>query len=256
MKRKNLDERLPFASSQGLGLEILDLTDPGVVHDDWQGMLRTYRDALQGFRGRRSIHGPFFDMYLNSADPEVRRVAERAYDRTLRVAEELAADDVIFHSNLLPMIKEDVYVEGWVNRHVEFWRAAVEGTTLTIALENLWDPVPELLARVVDGVGSARFGLCLDIGHCFNHSPVPAVDWIRALRDRIKMVHVSDSNGRDETPLAVRKGAIPWDPICEALATECGQPDVGLEVESLAEMTESLDRMRQDGLYPFQPTRA
>ena len=251
VKRKNLEERLEFASSNGLGLEILDLTDPGVVYDDWREMLRTYLKALKGFTGRRSVHGPFLDMYLTSMDPEIRRIAQAAYQQAFLVAEELHADDIIFHSNLLPMIRDEPYVRGWVNGHIAFWSSAVDTTKVDIALENLWDREPELLRQVVDGVGSERFGICLDIGHCFNHSAVDPVEWIRALGRRVKVVHVSDRSGTDETPLVIGDGAIRWDAVCQAVAEECGGPDVGLEVESLPDMRQSLDRMRRDGLYPF-----
>ena len=64
---------------------------------------------------------------------------------------------------------------------------ATQGTT--IYLENVEDQNPEVLAKVLEGIGSPKVRCCLDVGHAhFGGSNVPVREWVNVLGNLIKQV--------------------------------------------------------------------
>ena len=61
-----------------------------------------------------------------------------------------------------------VYFPEWyVEQSVLFWREFLRQLPqdMTVALENVMEPQPRLLAEIARQVDDPRLGLCLDIGH-------------------------------------------------------------------------------------------
>ncbi len=85
-----------------------------------------------------SVHGPFLDLYLNSPDAAIRRVAAERIGQALTVADELRLQFVVFHTNWLPMLRWPAYSERWVEFHVRFWAEVVDEHETTVVLENMW----------------------------------------------------------------------------------------------------------------------
>ena len=76
---------------------------------------------------------------------------------------------------------------------------------------------PEELLRYLDELDSEWFVACLDVGHALVVHQSPA-DFARKLRDRIKLLHLHDSDGyRDSHTLPYLGGYGNWDEITSAL---------------------------------------
>ncbi len=69
----DLAEYLPVVRRHSLGLELQEFSEPGVLDNDWRGLLDHYQQALDGFAGMLSMHGAYID--LVSGSPDMRLVA-------------------------------------------------------------------------------------------------------------------------------------------------------------------------------------
>lgn len=126
----------------------------------------------------------------------------------------------------------------WKNKQLDFERNMTEFSKLTPTLkefgvkngvENMfsWDAdtgrnchtgcsTTEDMIRYLDGLNDRdAFCNCLDIGHMNIHSINPA-DTIRALGDRLELVHVHDNNGITDQHNPIGMGITDWDDVAKA----------------------------------------
>jgi sugar phosphate isomerase/epimerase len=101
-----------------------------------------------------------------------------------------------------------------------------------LVFENLWDPQPEIVKDVIEGVNSENFKALLDTGHVNIFSKAPIEKWIETLRDHLAYVHLSDNNGESDDNLAPGEGNIRWERFFDALKSYGLKPRICLEVEA------------------------
>jgi sugar phosphate isomerase/epimerase len=204
LNKEAYDARTELAEEYGFGLSITDFAHP----DE-----RTDVDALcdwyeqQGVQAE-TMHGPFKDIYIHSDDPDVAAVAKQRVRTTLRIADALDIPLVIFHTNILPQIREPSYHDAWVERNMTFWKEQLTYHNCTVALENMWDRSPTALKQVVSNVD--KLGACLDIGHWNVFSDTSLESWFTALGDNILYVHLNDNHGTRDAGLPIGQGSIDW----------------------------------------------
>ena len=127
----------------------------------------------------------------------------------------------------------------WNNKQLDFERNMTEFTKLAPILkefsvkngvENMftWDAdsgrncqtgcsTTEDMIRYLDGLNDREaFCNCLDIGHMNIHQINPA-DTIRALGDRLELIHAHDNNGNTDQHNPIGMGIIDWNDIASAL---------------------------------------
>jgi sugar phosphate isomerase/epimerase len=127
----------------------------------------------------------------------------------------------------------------WRNKELDFERNMTEFAKITPILkefgvkngvENMftWDPesgrncqtgcsTTEDMIRYLDGLNDRdAFCNCLDIGHMNIHQINPA-DTIRALGDRLEIIHAHDNNGNTDQHNPIGLGIIDWDDVVKAL---------------------------------------
>lgn len=71
----------------------------------------------------------------------------------------------MIHGGFVPQV---YFPEWYVEQSVLFWRELLAELPpdMTIALENVMEPEPLLLADIARQVDDPRLGLCLDVGPC------------------------------------------------------------------------------------------
>jgi sugar phosphate isomerase/epimerase len=174
-----------------------------------------------------TVHAPFMDMAPGGIDPLIQQATLMRFAQTSVLAGRLSAEAIVVH----PGYDENRYwkdIEGFVTRSVEMWTRLLELTKesgCVIALENIFEKEPGILRRVVDGVGSQRFGICFDTGHFNMFSKAPLAEWMDALGGKIVELHLhnnygehDDHNGMtsgtfDFTQLFAKLGEMGVDPI-------------------------------------------
>jgi sugar phosphate isomerase/epimerase len=245
------DQTVRYAIENGFDLEFIHLADP-VALDRFDGReAQRLLRRLTGHAGRRWLHGPFLDLYINSPDERIRQVSEQRIEQCLRAAELLGIERVIFHTNHLPCTTRDAYTVRWRECSIAFWSRMCSRFSGMVLLENMWDDRPELLRGVLDGV--PLLAACLDTGHANVFSTVPLAEWIRVLADRLSYVHLSDNHSTADDALPPGDGTIDWEKFNTAMATYAPNAAVmvGMDTGGLAATRVAVQRMRDRGIHPF-----
>lgn len=245
-RRPAIAPSIALARDYGVGIEIQVYGyNPDLLDGDWPSLVAQHRQLLKGFQWEISLHGAFYDMSSASEDPQIVRVTRERYLLCLRIAAELGARHVVFHANYLPWVRNADYLRRWTRRQAEFWgniAPEAERLGIVIALENMWEPNPDIIGRVLERVNSPFVAACLDIGHTYLYSdslPLPA--WTARLKDRIVHCHINNHRGKEDEHLAldVAEGVIDYSAVLPLLFS-LSSPLISLEIDRLKDQERSL----------------
>lgn len=222
-----------------LGVESIEFSI-GYCLDKWQESLDSYRHRLEAMNYQSlSVHGPFLDLNPSSNDTLIRKVTRERFQQAYDAAVALKADKIIYHTCFVPRVN---FLEGWTDLIVPFWEEflADKDEGIQIHLENVFDPVYELIWEVVERVNHPAFSICLDLGHANHASKFPVTEWIERLGPRIGHIHIHDNNGIRDEHLAVGDGIIDWDKVGPALRHHCPNASYTIENSRLEDARKTL----------------
>ena len=170
---------------------------------------------LRDFSGILSIHGPIYDINVVSLDPEIRRVSRHRYRQAIQVARAMDARYLILHSQWTPIYPAANASQLWLDSIVAYWRELfpelLEGSNLTVLLENFLDPTPDMLLKTLSQVDSPYLRACLDTGHVNIFSSLPLTDWVRALSGYLSYIHAHNNGGQVDSHDAFDEGVLDMD---------------------------------------------
>ena len=230
-----------LARENGLGLEIAafcyapNLEDPAVlsaVRADMAGLHRFW------------LHAPFAELHPCAIDPLVRDIAAQRYRQTVAMARRLGIRRIVIHDGYVPFV---YFPEWFVEQSVRFWRDFLPEVPqdMTIALENVMDDGPDMLAAIMEGVNDPRLGVCLDVGHANTTvSKTPPLDWIAPLSPWLRHVHIHNNFGEWDLHNPLGEGNIPMEQVLDALLTQC--PAATFTIENM-NCAPSLDWLAAQG---------
>ena len=187
-----VDRTAPVAKEYGMGLEIAEFCVAENLDEK-----RPEADAE--VRRKMAVvpdiilHAPYNELCPCAIDSRVREVAAFRFDQAYQAALEYGAPKMVIHAGFVPI----TYYPGYfVNESVKFWRRFLETHPADIiyCLENVTEPEPSYLTRIVDGVDDPRFRMCLDIGHA-NITGTPPEQWLEECGTRISHLHIHDNFG-------------------------------------------------------------
>ena len=246
--QRDITRHYELAQAHGAGLELqvygydTDLLDSG-----WRELLDQHRALLKDFEGELAIHGAFLNLSPASVDRRVRALTRERYMLNLDIAAGLGARTVVFHTDFLPIVRNPAYRPDWTERQVEFWGPMAEeaaGRGVRIALENMWEPEPDVIGDVLDRVDSPHLCACLDVGHFYLFSDyLPLERWIKQISHRLVHCHLNNHRGffDEHLPLDFPGGVIDYQrdvlPLLRALPT---LPSLVLEMDELEYLERSL----------------
>jgi sugar phosphate isomerase/epimerase len=248
---RSFDEFLTCAKQGGHNLEIACFADPNVLDGNWREVLEDHRRKLRHFEGTISLHGPFLGLYIHSRDSKIRAVARDRILQGMEIAKGLGGKYVVFHGNFIPLIGQESYKRNWIAQNADFWSEILEMYDVTVLLENLWEPGPELFREVLEKVSSPRLKICFDTGHASIFSKVPFENWLSVLGDSIAYMHVNDNDGEVDDELAPGEGNINWREFSDLIEKHRIAPNIVFEVGTLEKTIQSIEYFRRQGIYPF-----
>ena len=222
-----------LARAHGLGLEIAEFCTAWNLEEHWQETEASVRQKLAGIP-RRVLHGPYNELFPCAIDPRARELARLRYRQALAAAVHFGADKVVLHGGYNPWLYYPVWYR---EQSAQFWREFAweipEG--ITLCLENVLEPEPELLLDIVRAADSPRLGLCLDVGHVNAYSPVPVSQWIDRYGSRLRHLHMHNNDGSADTHSPVREGTLDIPAIAARAKAVSPEATFTLELPQAAE---------------------
>ncbi len=214
----SFDQVLPLAKKYGLGLEFQEFTKPENLDqpDDLVSLIRERTKDLPEI----SMHGPFSELAPASRDPWVRQVAEKRFQQAYEIAQKTGARHLILHSGFVPKTYPQ---ETWILNTYNYWMEFLKDkqTPGLIHIENVYEDdftaLQELVDRVNDAWHAEFLSICLDIGHVNANSSKSLDQWINALGDRIRYVHLHNNGGVLDDHWRLDKGTINMSNVLEFL---------------------------------------
>lgn len=205
-----------LALQHGLGLEMADFCTAWNLDVDLEQNEKAARDAMAGL-DRFWFHAPFAELCPAAIDPKVRAVTMERYRQALAVALGFGIRRLVIHSGFIPL----VYFPQWfVEQSVIFWREFLRDAPkdITIALENVMEPGPEMPVEIARQVNDCRFGLCLDLGHANTRiSETPPSDWIKPMTPWLRHVHLHNNLGDMDLHSDLGTGSVPMQEALDRL---------------------------------------
>jgi sugar phosphate isomerase/epimerase len=240
-----------YAGKTGYDFEVIDFAFPNILDSEYISVVKRYKAESRFPEKIIGMHGAFLDLYINSPDPAIKKVAQERIVRNLEIAKDLNIQYVAFHTNFLPMIEKESYYRNWVNAHVDFWKEIVEKFKITVLLENMWDKKPDGIAEVIEKVNSPYLKVLFDTGHANVFSKVPIKNWFEKLGKNIVYIQLNDNMGDGDSELPAGKGSVDWKEFDSLVKQHCDTPLVCLEVKDLNWVKETVEYLKKNSIYPF-----
>ena len=135
----------------------------------------------------------------------------------------------MIHGGFVPQV---YFPEWYVEQSVLFWREFLRQLPqdMTIALENVMEPQPRLLADIARQVDDPRLGLCLDVGHANTFvSRVPPVEWVAPMAPWLRHVHLHNNAGHDDLHDPLGQGTLAMEQVLDTILELCPAATFTLE---------------------------
>lgn len=214
------------ARQYGLGVEIAEFCTAWNMDRELPTVEKTLEETLTGI-SRRVLHGPFNELFPCAIDLKARELAQFRFSQAAALAREYGAAKLVLHGGFNPQM---YYPQWYVEQSILFWREFLtklpEG--LTVCVENVLEPTPDMLLDIVRGVEDSRLRLCLDVGHVNAYSKIPAKTWIEESGEYLSHLHIHNNDGTWDTHSALYEGTLP---IRELLEIAMGQEGVTATLE-------------------------
>lgn len=190
--RDEADKVYRLAEEFNLGIEILGFIEPYKIND-YNGKINLTKEKLSNIT-KRSMHGPFLDLFPASQDPEIVQVVKKRFLDAYETAKILNAKHLILHAGF---IQKAFFPDSWLENCAIFWKDFLSdvGDDIEIHIENVCEDDYSLIGELIKTVNNPIFSACLDIGHVNVNSSKTLEDWIKGLNDNIRYVHLHNNDG-------------------------------------------------------------
>lgn len=238
---KQIEGKLSFLAENKLNLEI---------QLNWESAERFPEPLLEKTLAWKrdtaseiTIHSPFMDMVPGGVDPLMREGTLKRLHQSAVLAKRFEASAMVVHPGYDEM-RYWMDTEGFVRRSVETWKRLLEMTNdhgCLIALENIFERRPELLKRIVEEVGSERFGICFDAGHFNMFSKAPLAEWMVSLGGMIVELHLHNNFGEHDDHNGMGKGTFDFYDLFSRLDEVGADPILTMEPHQEEGISDSLE---------------
>ncbi len=251
LARDRREERIAYADSKGLGLEITAFIGGDALNESApRATLETAIESeLTGFSGLKTMHGAFLDLAIHSDDSRIAAISQSRIERDVLTALRLGCEKVIFHLGFNPLVPGERYRQKLVEANVNFWTYVLASYPgITICLENQWETDWTIFKEIFSAVQESNFGMCLDVAHAHVYGHYSPEAWIDAIPTQVRHMHWSDNYGDRDSHLAVGTGNIAWVPIFAA-GGSWEAATVTLEIADLSAIQRSLAFLTKRGVH-------
>ena len=241
-------------------LELHDFTRPDVLSGDTGPLVDRAKRALEGYKGRHGLHGPFWDLPLATWDPQIRAVVHDRMFKALDICAALGSTHMVIHSPYTAWDHNNIFnYAGARDSLFERFhatmapvvaRAAEIGTMLV--LENIDDVDPQFRVDLAAEMGSDHLQTSVDTGHAqyaYGSRGAPPVDYfVKAAGNALQHVHLQDADGYADRHWPLGDGTVRWEAVFQALGQLESQPRLIIEVFTVQGVLRSMEMLQTRGL--------
>lgn len=223
----------------GLGGEELDRAS--------RSDIRSVAERLHGEGCRVTLHGPFWDLNPGSMDPLIRQISRFRLQQFSDLFTLFQPLQVVCHTGYDPCHHRS-HEAFWLEKSMAVWEPLVERAEhlgFPLLLENVWEHDPALHLELFDRISSPYFGFCFDVGHQHAFSKTPLSQWLEAVSNHIKEIHLHDNDGTRDAHLPIGRGTIDFELLFRFLHTKGLKPILTLEPHGKEFLTESLSGLER-----------
>lgn len=231
-----LADGINFAIEHKLDYELPTFYYPENL-DNKDEEIAKYKILMEGFTGTLSMHGPIFDVNVVSLDPQIEKISYHRYLQAVEIAKEMNVRYLVFHTQWTPIYTAANATKQWLAKVTDFWEAFIaehlEGSNLTILIENFLDPNPETMITLLSRVSSPHLRACLDTGHVNIFSDLSPTDWMRELGPHLAYIHCHNNAGELDSHDAFGSGLIDMESFLNHLALLPQKVHLAIETSTL-----------------------
>jgi sugar phosphate isomerase/epimerase len=207
-----------------------------------------YRSLLGDYQGMLSMHGPIFDTNVVSLDPEIMRISRYRYMQAIEIAKEMGVRYLVFHSQWTPIYTAANATKMWLAKVTDFWESLIaehlEGSNLTVLIENFLDPTPETTLTLLSRVASPHLRACLDTGHVNIFSELSPIDWIREMGTYVVYIHAHNNAGELDSHDSFEKGLLDMESFLNHMALLPQKLHLAIETSTIKGLSNSYDMLK------------
>jgi sugar phosphate isomerase/epimerase len=245
----DFEKVIKIAEENSVNIEIGGLLNAGFEEKVLAETVNLYAKKLKNFNGKISIHGCSGDLSTVSKDPEIKRISIQRYQTSFDVAKKLKAKTVVFHSNFVPFGRSrEHYVKKLITKNVEFWSEFIkqfEESKITAVIENVYDPTPEVINRIVEGVNSPYLKACLDTGHANIISQLSISEWINTSKNNLGHIHVHNNHKAYDEHNGFLNGVIDFEQVFNFIKSLKIKPNLVVEVFDKKQAVQSVQYLNE-----------
>ena len=215
---------------------------------DFTRMARAFIKA----RRRLTLHAPFQDLLPGALDELILYSSRRRLGQAFRLVPVFKPVTIVCHLGFEAKLYQGDR-GNWLERSAATWKefAALAATHgVTVMLENVYEPDPNLFVQLLNLVNAPNLQVCLDVGHLQAFGGGDFDHWLHTLWPLIGQVHLHDNRGDQDEHLALGQGTVPLASVLNFLASRDRQPLVTLEPHQEGSLTPSLEYLAT--IWPWE----
>ncbi|MEI7473723.1 MAG: sugar phosphate isomerase/epimerase family protein [bacterium] len=230
----DFEKVIKIAEENHINIEISDLLKSGFDEKTLNKTISIYSEKLKNFNGKISIHGCCGDLSTVSKDPEIKKISIQRYQMSFDTAKALGATTIVFHSNFVPFGRsKEHYIKKLITKNIEFWKEFIvqfESAKITAVIENVYDPSPEVINKIVEGVNSPYLKACLDTGHANIISQISPYEWLNEYKNNIHHIHAHNNHKAYDQHNGFFDGSINFEEFFKGIQSLKINPNIVIEV--------------------------
>ncbi len=242
---------LPFAMIDAFGPLVIETAGLGVeIGLDAATLEETPLEVFEVWAGRLAgreltVHAPFMDLSPGGIDSGVVELTRRRLLKAVEAAAIFEAKAITGHA-YYDATRYPHHLERWLETSLETWNLVLEASEklgAVVALENVYETDPEMIARLLNRAAHPRLAFCFDTGHFNVWSKAPLEEWLEALGGRIARLHLHDNDGSFDHHWPIGRGDFPFERLFAWLKDRGVEPGVTLEPHRAKDVAPSLDEL-------------
>ena len=241
--KDTIPESVKLASELGLGMEISRI--PFYQNPDLSAkeMAEVLKNEIGDFENPLSIHAIFSDLNVGSQDKDIVKIADTRYKYSFKIAKELKAKTLLFHSGNKAMKHEGSQYK-FIRNSVKYWKEFIkcfEDEGIVAVIENVHEREPKWCKMIIEEVNSPNLKLALDVGHANLFSEVPVVDWVKSYGKDLYHLHIHNNFKKNDDHFSLLNGSVDYKEIFDEIKRQNLNPQFVFEMFKEEYLRESLE---------------